>query len=78
MAAAHEIDYLTVLGWIDFGIEPGQEGYEQAVRDEIAKHSDCEGGEECYVCAAVACPDGEPLHFHHDGCPMCDGEQAHK
>jgi hypothetical protein len=63
--AAPKVDYLTVLGWMDLGIEPGQEGYEQAVKDEIAKHSDCEGGEECNVCSAVACP---------DGCPVCDGE----
>lgn len=24
---------------------------------------------ECLVCGVRACPDGEPLHFHHDGCP---------
>jgi len=23
--------------------------------------------------ASFACPDNEPLHFHHDGCPQCDG-----
>lgn len=28
---------------------------------------------ECVVCGAIACPGGEPLHFHHDGCPSCDG-----
>ena len=22
--------------------------------------------------ARFACPDNEPLHFHHDGCPCCD------
>jgi len=22
--------------------------------------------------AKLACPDNEPLHFHHDGCPVCD------
>ena len=22
--------------------------------------------------ARFACPDNEPLHFHHDGCPACD------
>lgn len=25
----------------------------------------------CAVCARVFCPHGEPLHFHHDGCPAC-------
>ena len=27
---------------------------------------------ECSVCAAICCPNGEALHFHHDGCPACD------
>ena len=26
--------------------------------------------------ACFACPDNEPLHFHHDGCPVCDGYTA--
>lgn len=26
---------------------------------------------ECSTCAQIACPDGDPLHFHHDGCPSC-------
>ncbi len=25
---------------------------------------------ECTACAIFAC--GEPLHYHHDGCPKCD------
>lgn len=28
--------------------------------------------DECMDCAIQVCPDGEPLHFHHDGCPACD------
>jgi hypothetical protein len=27
--------------------------------------------DECSFCAVRDCPDGEPLHYHHDGCPMC-------
>lgn len=27
---------------------------------------------ECIVCGALVCPRGEPLHFHHDGCPACE------
>jgi hypothetical protein len=27
--------------------------------------------EECTACGLVRCPKGEPLHFHHDGCPAC-------
>lgn len=26
---------------------------------------------ECRKCSILACPYGEPLHFHHDGCPAC-------
>lgn len=26
----------------------------------------------------LACPDGEPMHFHHDGCPMCIQQEAEK
>ena len=33
----------------------------------------CANIEYCEQCAAVCCPFGEPLHFHHDGCPACDG-----
>lgn len=29
------------------------------------------GDSECSTCAAIICPHGEPLHFHHDGCPAC-------
>lgn len=28
--------------------------------------------EECSLCSARDCPYMEPLHYHHDGCPMCD------
>ena len=27
---------------------------------------------ECSWCAERDCPFSEPLHYHHDGCPMCD------
>lgn len=26
---------------------------------------------ECMVCGVRECPNNEPLHFHHDGCPVC-------
>lgn len=26
---------------------------------------------ECMTCSLRYCPHGEPLHFHHDGCPAC-------
>lgn len=27
--------------------------------------------QECMVCGVRDCPHGEPLHYHHDGCPAC-------
>lgn len=27
--------------------------------------------EYCEQCGDIFCPFGEPLHFHHDGCPCC-------
>lgn len=27
---------------------------------------------ECIECGELICPSKEPLHFHHDGCPVCD------
>lgn len=29
---------------------------------------------ECGECARIVCPSGDPLHFHHDGCPSCSGD----
>lgn len=29
---------------------------------------------ECDECGKLVCINGEPLHFHHDGCPGCDGK----
>jgi hypothetical protein len=26
---------------------------------------------ECGICGKAVCPHGDPLHFHHDGCPSC-------
>lgn len=30
-------------------------------------------GGECTECGARDCLFGEPLHYHHDGCPACEG-----
>jgi len=34
---------------------------------------------ECLLCGVRDCPHGEPLHYHHDGCPDCwqASDQAH-
>ncbi len=31
----------------------------------------CDEDEECIFCGYRDCPHGEPLHYHHDGCPVC-------
>jgi hypothetical protein len=31
---------------------------------------------ECHTCGEIVCPYGEPLHFHHDGCPACDAPEV--
>lgn len=36
-----------------------------------------EDGGECMKCSEICCPHGEPLHFHHDGCPACHGSPVH-
>lgn len=35
-------------------------------------HVDTCPNDECLVCGVRDCPDDEPLHYHHDGCPACD------
>lgn len=42
-----------------------------ALTDELLNECNADGG-ECIVCGMLVCPHGEPLHFHHDGCPACD------
>lgn len=32
--------------------------------------ADCPA-QECETCSVRDCPGGEPLHYHHDGCPWC-------
>lgn len=52
--------------------------YDTPLQRKMSKQIDtmlntCDGGEFCEQCADVFCPYGEQLHFHHDGCPCCDG-----
>lgn len=30
---------------------------------------------ECVRCGELDCPHNEPLHYHHDGCPACIGDE---
>lgn len=40
------------------------------LRDELHTLDNCYT-EECQVCGVLHCPELDPLHFHHDGCPVC-------
>lgn len=41
-----------------------------ALADGLLNHCNKDGG-ECRVCGAICCPQKDPMHFHHDGCPSC-------
>lgn len=43
-------------------------------RETERAFAQCPGGECCDQCAEIFCPYGEPLHFHHDGCPCCSND----
>lgn len=53
-------------------VEPGPPHQDVRSRVHILLTA-CKGGldGECMTCGAFVCPYGEPLHFHHDGCPAC-------
>ncbi len=43
------------------------------LKEQVASHpptNECADA-ECLVCGIRDCPHGEPLHYHHDGCPSC-------
>lgn len=46
--------------------------YEQAgvIADKLLNACTLDGG-ECGTCGRLVCPSGDPMHFHHDGCPSC-------
>lgn len=54
--------------------EPDYEGdFIRNLKDRIPNHpptTKCPD-QECMVCGVRDCPEGEPLHYHHDGCPRC-------
>lgn len=33
---------------------------------------------ECLDCGERDCPHGDPLHYHHDGCPSCYDDNPEK
>jgi hypothetical protein len=45
-----------------------------AIKNYYVSCKECEDEpwvHECIKCGERDCPDGEPLHYHHDGCPSC-------
>lgn len=46
----------------------GEIGRLDALANGLLNHC---GDPECFTCGELVCPHGEPMHFHHDGCPVC-------
>lgn len=48
------------------------------MQEALDERKECTGDvdtcpiDECTTCGERECPFNEPLHFHHDGCPVCD------
>lgn len=59
--------YLEMLGTQFDGMQ-AEINRLRATVDKLLAHC---GDPECMECGAAVCPWGEPLHFHHDGCPAC-------
>jgi len=43
----------------------------QAKLQQIRSFGLLDGDEESCILGVIDCPKGEPLHYHHDGCPVC-------
>jgi hypothetical protein len=55
-------------------ITPEFEALHERIRADHSLVDECKEP-ECIVCGSIICPHGEPLHFHHDGCPVCSYEE---
>ena len=44
----------------------------RSILQAVHKIDNCDAT-ECMICSIAQCPHSEPLHFHHDGCPACEG-----
>lgn len=68
-----EFDLTTELPPVDLGPVEEFVDYMESLKAQIPNHPDrllCDDW-ECIICALRDCPFGEPLHYHHDGCPAC-------
>ena len=52
-----------------------EEMFEEMVVEGKTTHIEMCSDPECMTCAIRDCPLGEPLHYHHDGCPACSTER---
>lgn len=43
---------------------------------QVHQRSDPHPRTDCMICGVLDCPAAEPLHYHPDGCPVCDTEEA--
>jgi len=46
---------------------------ENYFKEKLINHPDTNkcSDSECIICGYRDCPYNEPLHYHHDGCPVC-------
>ena len=44
---------------------------EEKLKEIHRLHAESCEDSECLLCGVLSCPVGEPMHFHHDGCPAC-------
>jgi len=48
-------------------------GWTSTEADTCTRNAETCPNDECLLCGIRDCPAHEPLHYHHDGCPSCDG-----
>jgi hypothetical protein len=72
LAKIHGVGHGNWRPGIEVGIIPYDLTVEQAyaAAERLINACTLDGG-ECHQCSEICCPWGEPLHFHHDGCPAC-------
>ena len=65
------------LAWEKYAMKCAIPGISDAEASCLLTNAhDCTGygDDECVVCSAKDCPQSDPMHNHHDGCPTCYSE----
>jgi hypothetical protein len=68
------VDYSLILGWKNFhNLPPDSVKFRESAKKDFQNHIGHIGCQEneCLECGSRDCPVGEPMHYHHDGCPGC-------